>query len=178
WWHQSATGGGALLDYCCYGACLSRYLIGEPAVSVVALKANLTSHFGDADDNAVIAVRFPRAMALLEGTWTTWHIGVPNGPIVYGTRGTLVIDKQQLKIYTTRSFGSSEPDMVTTGDPLPPGRATLAEEFIHHLETGDPLHPTLEMMQNLQAMAILDAGIRSAATGQMALVNDATWCIG
>ncbi|TFG71156.1 MAG: Gfo/Idh/MocA family oxidoreductase, partial [Anaerolineales bacterium] len=24
WWHQSDPGGGALLDYCCYGACLSR----------------------------------------------------------------------------------------------------------------------------------------------------------
>ena len=30
WWHQSAPGGGALLDYCCYGACLSRWFIGEP----------------------------------------------------------------------------------------------------------------------------------------------------
>ena len=65
---------------------------------------------------------------------------------------------------------------MTEGDPLPEGRATLAEEFIHHLETGDPLHPTLEMMQNLEAMAILDAGIRSAASGKMELVNDAKWC--
>ena len=64
------------------------------------------------------------------------------------------------------------------GDPLPEGRETLAREFIHHLETGEPLHPTLEMMQNLEAMAILDAGIRSAASGKMELVNNITWCIG
>ena len=68
--------------------------------------------------------------------------------------------------------------VVTEGDPLPEGRETLAKEFIHHLETGEPLHPTLDMMQNVEAMAILDAGIRSAASGKMELVNTPTWCIG
>ncbi|MBM3190590.1 MAG: Gfo/Idh/MocA family oxidoreductase, partial [Chloroflexi bacterium] len=30
WWHQAAPGGGALLDYCCYGGCLARWYIGQP----------------------------------------------------------------------------------------------------------------------------------------------------
>ncbi len=64
------------------------------------------------------------------------------------------------------------------GDPLPSGRATLAEELIHHLETGEPLHPTLQVPHNLQAMAILDAGARSAASGMQVPVNDEVWCIG
>jgi hypothetical protein len=34
------------------------------------------------------------------------------------------------------------------------------------------------MMQNLDVMAILDAGIRSAESGKVELVNDATWCVG
>lgn len=54
----------------------------------------------------------------------------------------------------------------------------LAKELMHPLETGDPLHPTLEMDFHLEAVAILDAGIRSAASGKVELVNDATWCIG
>lgn len=185
WWHQAAPGGGALLDYCCYGACLSRWYIGEPAVAATALRANLASHYGDADDNAVIVVRYPQALGILEGTWTTWHTGVPTGPIVYGTQGTLVVTSREregvrvpvVEVYTTRGYGA-EPDEVLEGDPLPEGRATLAEEFLHHLETGEPLHPTLDMLQNLEVMAILDAGIRSAATGKLELVNDATWCIG
>ena len=37
WWHQTAPGGGALLDYCCYGACLSRWYLGEPAVAATAI---------------------------------------------------------------------------------------------------------------------------------------------
>lgn len=187
WWHQSAPGGGALLDYCCYGACLSRWFIGEPAVAAYGLKANLTSHYGDAEDNAIITVRFPRALAILEGSWTTWNVGIPTGPIVYGTKGTLVASRKRkddgqyvptVEVYTTREHGLVPPDQILEGDPLPIGRETIAKEFIHHLETGEPPHPTLEMWQNLEAMAILDAGIRSAASGKLELVNDVVWCIG
>jgi predicted dehydrogenase len=187
WWHQAAPGGGVLLDYCCYGACLSRWMLGQPAVAVYGIKANMTSHYGDADDNAVLTVRFPKALAILEATWTTWNVGVPTGPIVYGTKGTLVVDRvtgkdgtttQVVKVFTSRGHGHIEPDQIVEGEPLPEGRATTAEEVIHHLETGDPLHPTLEMRNNLEMMAILDAGIRSAASGKQELVNDMTWCIG
>ena len=187
WWHHAAPGGGALLDYCCYGACLSRWMLGQPAVAVYGIKANMTSHYGDADDNAVLTVRFPKALAILEATWTTWNVGVPTGPIVYGTKGTLVVDRvtgkdgtttQVVKVFTSRSHGYIEPDQIVEGEPLPEGRATTAEEVIHHLETGDPLHPTLETRNNLEMMAILDAGIRSAASGKQELVNDMTWCIG
>jgi len=185
WWHQTAPGGGALLDYCCYGACLARWFIGESATAALGMRANLASHYGDADDNAVITVRFPRALAILEGSWTTWHIGVPTGPIVYGTHGTLVIntrtgehDRHQtvVEVYTSRGYGP--PDAVYEGDPLPEDQDTPAKAFIHHLETGAPLHPTLQLQHNLEAMAILDAGIRSAQSGKLELVNDATWCIG
>jgi predicted dehydrogenase len=71
-----------------------------------------------------------------------------------------------------------EPDRIVFGEPLPGGRATLAEEFVHHLETGEPLHPTLQLGHNLEAMAILDAGIRSAASGRQELVGDGAWTIG
>jgi hypothetical protein len=60
-------------------------------------------------------------------------------------------------------------------EPLPQGRATIAEEIIHHLETGEPLHPTLQTALNLEVMAILDAGLRSAASGRLATVDSATW---
>lgn len=188
WWHYAAPGGGALLDYCCYGACLSRWFLGEQATAAYGLKANLRSPYGDAEDNAIITLRFPRAVAILEATWTTWTVGVPTGPIAYGSRGTLVASSRPapdggrpvpvVEVYTTRGRTPGEPDEVLTGDPLPEGRTTPAEELLHHLETGEPLHPTLTVEHNVEVMAILDAGIRSAASGQLELVNDATWCIG
>ena len=61
---------------------------------------------------------------------------------------------------------------------MPEGRTQIAQEYIHHLDTGEPLHPTLEMMFNLEAMAVLDAGVRSADSGKMEAVDSSTWCIG
>jgi len=58
---------------------------------------------------------------------------------------------------------------------LPENRDNVAKEFIHHLETGEPVHQTLEMMFNLEAMAILDAGVRSTSTGKSEMVENASW---
>ena len=168
WWHQAEAGGGALLDYCCYGACVASWLLPAPPISAQGLTANLFSGYGDAEDNAVILLRFPKAIAILEASWTTLHNGVPYGPILYGTRGTIVVDGSRLLVY--REKGATAPNAVETGDPLPAGRATIAEEFLHHLETGDPLHPTLAYPVNLAAMAILDAAIVSAQKGAAAPV--------
>lgn len=177
WWHQSAAGGGAMLDFCCYGALVSYWYIGKPAVGALGLKANLDSHWGDAEDNAVVVVRFPDAMALLEGSWTTLDHGVPTGPIVYGTTGTLVVDRKDDVPVVRLERGHGQTTLYDV-EPLPEGRANIAQEFIHHLDTGEPLHPTLEMPFNLEVMGILDAGVRSAASGKLELVDNATWCIG
>ena len=163
WWHQTEAGGGAMLDYCCYGACLTSWLLPNPPDTVQCLEVNLMSGFGNADDNAAMLLRFPKAIAILEGSWTTFHRGVANGPILYGTKGTIVVDGADILVYRDR--GVRAPSVVEKGEPLPRGRATIGEEFLHHLETGDPLHPTLAYPINLAAMAILDAGIKSAEKG-------------
>jgi predicted dehydrogenase len=181
WWHQEAAGGGAMLDFCCYGAMVSRWYVGQQAVAAIGMKANLNSHWGDANDNGIILVRFPNAMALLEGSWTTLDHGVPTGPIVYGTTGTLVVERQANRsdgsqiVRLERGHGETT---LFEPEPLPQGRTTIAEEYIHHLDTGEPLHPTLGMVFNLEVMAILDAGVRSATSGGLEPVNNETWCIG
>ncbi len=177
WWHQAAAGGGAMLDFCCYGAMVARWYLDQPAVAALGMKANLNSQWGDAEDNGAILLRFPFAMALLEGSWTTLDHGVPTGPIVYGTQGTLVVERSEGEPIVRVERGHSQTEFYKP-EPLPEGRDGVAAEFIHHLETGAPLHPTLEMMFNLDAMAMLDAGGRSAASGKLETVDNATWCIG
>lgn len=177
WWHQIAAGGGAMLDYCCYGAMVARWVIGEQAIAALGMKANLASQWGDAEDNGVILVRFPQAMALLEGSWTTLDHGVPTGPIFYGTTGTLVVDRRAGEPVVRLERGHDQTTLYEC-QPLPEGRADVAQEYIHHLENGDALHPTLEMHLNVEIMAILDAGVRSAASNKLEVVDSPTWCIG
>ena len=157
WWHQAEAGGGVLLDYSCYGACLAAWLLPEQPISVRCLKANLRSRYGDAEDNAAMLVRFPSSMAVLEASWTTFHNGVANGPILYGSDGTIVVDFDDILVYRDR--GSRAPTVVEKGSPLPQGRSNIAEEFLHRLDTGEPMHPTLETPLNLATMAILERRI-------------------
>ena len=177
WWYQSGPGGGSMLDYCCYGACMASWYIGNVPQAAYGLKANFNSPYGSADDFSAITVRFPSAVAMLEGSWTTVNSGVPNGPIVYGLEGTIVVRLNgDVEIYKQRHKES--PDEVIKADPLPQGREDLAKETLHHLDTGEPLFPMLDMSLNMRAMSILDAGSRSALSGKMELVNDGIWCIG
>ena len=178
WWHTIAPGGGAMLDYCCYGAMVAYWFIGEQAISAIGLRGNLNSPFGDADDNGAMIVRFPGALGLFEGSWTTWSHGVPNGPIVYGTTGVLVMENKGGEAVVREEHGSGGETQIHKAGPLPKGRHNIACEYVHHLETGDPVHPTLEMLFNLDAMAILDAGLRSADTGRLETVDTAPWRVG
>lgn len=173
WWHSRAAGGGALIDYCCYGAMMARWIIGEPAVAAVGMRANLASPFGDADDNGAMIVRFARAMGLFEASWTTADHGTGGGPVIHGTGGTLVMegDGGRPQVREIRSGGR-----VRVHRPrLPKGRHDIAHEYVHHVDTGEPLHPTLDAPVNLDAMAILDAGARSADSGRLELVAGEAW---
>ena len=176
WWHQSDVGGGALLDYCCYGACMSGWFLGEIPVAAYGLKANFDSPYGSAEDYATITVRFPTAASILEGSWTTVNSGVPGGPIIFGTEGTIVVGRDEVQVFKTRH--KETPDKTVKPGPLPACRNNLSKEVLHHLDTGEPLFPLLDLPLNLQSMSILDAGDRSAASGKLELIRDATWCIG
>lgn len=176
WWHRLSAGGGAMLDFCCYGAMIARWFIGVPAVAAVGMRANLNSPWGDADDNGAMIVRFPSALARFEGTWTTADHGVGGGPVVYGTEGALVMDEHDGKVSLTVCQGGKRE--VHSCKPLPKGRHDVAHEVVHHLEAKEPLHPTLDLSGNLDAMAILDAGLRSADSGKMETVDSAVWRVG
>jgi predicted dehydrogenase len=175
WWHQEAAGGGALLDFCCYGAMIARWYLGGPAVAALGMRANLDSSWADAEDNAAILVRFPEALAVIGGSWTTWHHGGPSGPVVFGTKGTLIVEFESPEpcVRVERGYGAAE---NVQAEPLPPGRTSVAEELIRHLDTGDPVHATLEAQFNLEAMAVLDAGLRSSRSGKLETVDTAVWC--
>ena len=177
WWYMSDMGGGSMLDYCCYGACMSCWYLGQKPVSAYGLKANMNSHFGDAEDYAAIMARFPNAVAHLEGSWSTVNGGVPAGPLVYGTEGTIVANPHdKVEIYKTRH--TNVPDEVVEAAPLPANRATLGEEVLYCLDTGEPTFPMLGLPLNMDAMSVLDAGARSAASHKMELANDEYWTIG
>lgn len=99
--------------------------------------------------------------------------GIPQRAYRLRFQGNLVCSSwdNTVYIYDNRS---DTPRTFDSGS-LPEDRNTIAKEFMHHLETGEPLHPTLDLPVNLDAMAILDAGLRAAQSGKAELVKTKHW---
>ena len=174
WWYDAALGGGAYLDYCCYGAALALWFFGRQPEYAAGVRANLASPFGTADDTGMLILHFDGGLAVAEATWTSVDPGGLHGPVVYGSAATLSLDGPRSNQRVRISAGEQA---VRFADPieLPAERATLAREFLHHLETGEPLHSLLSPDFNLQVMAALDAGMRAAATGQRQTVPETSY---
>ncbi|MCL4402055.1 MAG: Gfo/Idh/MocA family oxidoreductase [Acidobacteria bacterium] len=173
WLHQTAAGGGAMLDLCCYGAMYGLWYTGESATAAIGMRANLDSPWADADDNGVMVVRFPHAIAVAQGSWTTLRKSyLDAGPlVVYGSEGTLWFEIYPEKPAVCVEHGPGKPVEICAPDPLPAGRANLAQALLHHLETGEPVHRTLTVDFNLEVTAILEAGMRSADGGRLETVR-------
>lgn len=174
WWHQHACGGGAMADYCCYGGLLAFWYVGEPAVAAIGMRINSITTMGDAEDNAAMFVRFRNCYAVVEGTWTTYDHTF-HSPIVYGTKGSIVGDYKTGNVAVYNTDGTIVP---IQNEPLPVGQEDVAAQYVYHKDTGTPLHLTSQIEFNLDALALLDVGIRSSNSGKMELVNNLHWQIG
>lgn len=174
WWHQHACGGGAMADYCCYGSVLGAWYAGEDATAASGMRLNSLTLMGDAEDNSAMFVRFPSCYAVLEGTWTTVNHTFKS-PIVYGEHGAIVGDYKTGKVLLYHEDNTVE-EIENT--PLPPQLRDVASAYVHHRDTGESLHFTALPEFNLKALAILDAGLRSADSGRVELVGNIHWQIG
>jgi len=174
WWHQHACGGGAMADYCCYGGMLSYWFAGEEAQAVTGMRLNSATPMGDAEDNAAMIVRFPHRYAVIEGTWTTYDHTFQS-PIVYGTKGAIVGD---YKTGAVALYPAGWSAREVKNRELPKPLTNVAHAYACHKDTGVPPHITLQPGFNLNALAILDAGIRSADSGKVELVDNLHWRIG
>ena len=156
------NGGGALMDYCCYGSILSRVLLGRPE-SVFGMDGNLCKKSLPVEDNAMLVLRYPDAMATSEASWT--QIGKLSSylTIIYGETGTLLVeprDGANLLKATNDDETGSEIDVPEAVPELRSGSA----HFLHAIQTGAPFQPLCDPENCRDAQAILEAGRRSAKT--------------
>lgn len=86
---KKLNGGGALIDYCCYGAAIARYLLGQPS-RIVGVTGRLDKDYITVEDNAVIIMQWSRAISITEASWTEIGELTSYATIIYGTKGTIV----------------------------------------------------------------------------------------
>jgi predicted dehydrogenase len=165
------NGGGALVDYCGYGSILARSVLGRPA-AVTAVAAHLRKPGLDTEDNAVVILRYPRAIAVLEGSWTQIGGEPAFALIVYGDRGTLIVH-QPRAVRDGQKVGAGRVQVVTgeesrtvEPDPLPDDERDGVTHFLSRLRDGRPVIPLCSPEVGRDVQEILSAALQSSATGR------------
>lgn len=145
------NGGGALIDFGGYGAVMAIDLLGVPN-EVLAVCGNFTKDYPISDDHAVILLRYPKAVAVLEATWAQIGTdGAPN-PIIYGTEATAGMIDAKLRIHRR---GQSSPT-IEDPEPLHAGERNPAEYFYNCIRNNRSPEGVLNPEIALQAQAILE----------------------
>jgi len=83
------NGGGALIDFGCYGANLMTWLMdGKAPIAVTAVTRTIKPDvYPKVDDDAIILVEYPEATGIIEASWN-WPYGIKDLE-VYGKSGYL-----------------------------------------------------------------------------------------
>ena len=160
------NGGGALIDFGCYGANIMTYLMkGEQPVSVTAITQQLKpAIYPKVDDDATIIVAYPGAQCVIQASWN-WPFGRKDMD-VYGETGSILVSNstkmlvRNTKSATEKSRDISLAEVGVYQDPFSyfadvvKGRIQLPKNGLYSLEN------------NLTVVKILDAARESAKSGK------------
>jgi predicted dehydrogenase len=155
--------GGAFMDYCCYGALLAQVLLGRPD-SVWATADQLVKTAAcPVADNAVLVMKYRRGIAMSEGSWS--QIGKLSAylTMIYGTRGTLLLEPR----HGGRLLLATEDNEEGAEVPVPKPAAELANpvaHFVHGIETGAAFWALCDPDVGRDTQEILERGVACLET--------------
>jgi predicted dehydrogenase len=159
------NGGGAVVDFGCYGANLITWLMGgaEPITVTAVLQTLKPDLYPRVDDEATIILTYPHAQGIIQGSWN-WPVGRKDMEI-YGATGYVVaVDNQTLRV---RMRADKSEQTLN----LPPAPEQVADPFayfaavVRGIETVEP--GNLWSLENaLSVVKILDAARLSAREGR------------
>ncbi|MGB4415514.1 MAG: Gfo/Idh/MocA family oxidoreductase [Paludibacter sp.] len=165
------NGGGALIDFGCYGANLMTGLMhGEKPVSVTAVtKQYKPDIYPKVDDDATIIVNYPKAECIIQASWN-WPFSRKDMEI-YGEKGYIVtIDNDDMKL-RNQEIPTEKPRTVTSAD------VNVYEDPFTYF--ADVLRGEIKMKpydlyaldNNIMVVKILEAARESAKTNKTVFIK-------
>ncbi len=160
------NGGGAIMDFGCYGAELALWLKGRPTRVYATAQKLKTEQHNKVDDDATIVLEYPDATAIVEASWD-WPYG--NGQVeVFGPKGSLLATGEQL-FHRTSNDDSSK--IALEGQRVAVTRALKETSnpvsyFVDCIRHDKPIEDPLSARLNVQVVEILDAARESVRTGR------------
>lgn len=164
------NGGGAIMDFGCYGADIMTWLMkGERPISVSATaQTNKPDIYPKVDDEATIVVRYPKAQGIFQASWC-WPFDRKDTEI-YGQSGTIMADKTNKMKVRTGDRNSKE--TVMDVNPLVYPNHDAFSYFASVVMSKTNPEGALGSLQiNMVAMEILDAAVQSARTNKVVFLK-------
>src|SRR6266853_4347412 len=160
------NGGGAIMDFGCYGAEWSMWLKGRPSRVYATTRKLKVDQNNKVDDDATIVLDYPDGTAIIEASWD-WPYS-KDVVAVYGPKGSLLARHSTLQRRLAETRG---PDVPPDGESLtlealPKERSNPISYFVDCIRNDKAIEDPLSARLNVQVMEILDAARESARTGK------------
>ncbi|MEO7802632.1 MAG: Gfo/Idh/MocA family oxidoreductase [Ginsengibacter sp.] len=166
------NGGGALIDFGCYGANLMTWLMhGEKPISVTAVTQQFKpSIYPKVDDEATIIVSYPSAQCIIQASWN-WPFGRKDME-VYGDSGYIkTINATALRTRLAGNKQDTEKTVTAADIPVYEDPFSYLADVLNKKITV-PENGLYALPTNITTVQILDAARRSAASGKTIMIND------
>ena len=160
----SLNGAGVLMDYCCYGAALARHLLGQPS-RVTGVTGQLAKEYITLEDNALIAMQWSRSMAVSEASWTQIGHLTSYVTVIYGTEGTLMVERHpeaRVLLATHADIEGVEVEIPQSPEHMRSGSAYFLSRIVEDL----PIEGLCSAEVGRDAQEILEAGLLSSICGE------------
>ncbi len=159
------NGGGALMDFGCYGANLATWLMkGEEPLTVTAVTQQFKPEiYPKVDDEATIVLAYCDAQAIIQASWN-WPVNRKDME-VYGRDGYAhALDARNVRLRKPGEQQETPLKLAGKSDPLDDPFAYFAAVVRGDIQIGQ--NDLSSFANNMTVMRILDAAKRSAATGK------------
>lgn len=157
------NGGGALMDFGCYGANLVTWLMNnERPESVLAVTQTFKPDiYPKVDDEATILVTYPKAQAIIQASWN-WPYNRKDME-VYGVSAYIKADRNSLRVQK-----GDEAEQLTAVEPRPAPFDNPFAFFAGVIRGTIKMdeHDLSSLPVNMIAMEILEAASQSAKQGK------------
>lgn len=160
------NGGGALIDFGCYGANWALWLKGRPTHVYATARKLKTEQNNAVEDEALIVLEYPYATVVIQASWN-WPYGKAQVQ-VFGPKGSLLARGDGL-LYQSSSAptGLQYPEgQPLETRPLPPEMKNGIAYFLSRIRNDRPIEGPVEASLNVGVNEILDAAKESIRTGR------------
>jgi predicted dehydrogenase len=168
------NGGGALIDFGCYGAStITWFMDGQRPASVFAVTQHIKPDvYPNVEDEATIILTYPQAQGIIQASWN-WPFERRDMD-VYGRTGYVLVPRMDL--LRMRQAGTEESELDLPTSPMSSPSSDDISYFVAIVrgEIQPSGMPSLET--NLIVTEILDAARESAQTGKrVEIPKDTPW---